>query len=88
MIDRHWLSRRVVSIFLLIPGYAVGWIGAQFIPRLFPSLPWLEISPYTIGAIASTIFNTVMWDRFVRLVYRFGGESTTKTPSKFEYDSA
>lgn len=74
MIDRTWISRRMIAIVLLIPGYAIGWLGAQALPVFFPFLDWRIVSPYTAGAIASTAFNTVMWDKWVSLVYRFGGK--------------
>ena len=72
--DRTWMKRRVIAILLLVPAYLLGYVASRFIPFLFPSLDWNLISPYTVGAIASTIFNTVMWDRWVSLVYRFGGQ--------------
>lgn len=74
MIDRTWISRRFVAVILLIPGYTVGWLWAEIFPVLTPFLPWGAINPYTIGAVGSTIFNTIMWDYWVKLVYRFGGK--------------
>ena len=73
MIDRTWLRRRFWAVVLLFPGYAFAWVGAQVVPPLTPFLPWNWINPYTVGAVISTVFNTVMWDRFVKVVYRLGG---------------
>ena len=75
--DRTWFSRRAIAVALLVPGYIAGWLGAQVAPFLLPFLDWRVISPYTAGAIASTVFNTVMWDYWVKLVYRFGGREQT-----------
>ena len=74
MIDRQWVSRRAVALGLLIPGYIVGWVCARTIPVLVPWEGWTTVSPYTVGAVASTTFNLVLWDRFVTLVLRFGAD--------------
>lgn len=74
MIDKAWIRRRGVAIALLVPGYCVGYLAAFLSAPLFEH--FYNISPYLPGAFASTAFNTLMWDRFVALVYRFGGKAS------------
>ncbi len=79
-----WLKRRVVAVIELIPGYALAWMGAQYIPPLTPWLPWAMINPYTVGAVISTGFNLAMWDRWVALVYWLSGEPLTRQSKKLD----
>lgn len=53
---------------LLVPGYLVGVVAAQLVPQFAPSLT------YTAGAVASTVFNTVMLDRWIWVIHRVGGK--------------
>lgn len=68
MVSRSWVKRRAVSIVLLVPGYLVGIAAAQVLPQFAPSLT------YTAGAIASTMFNTLMLDKWIWVIHRFGGK--------------
>ena len=68
-ISKSWVKRRAVGLVLLIPGYLVGATIAQFVvPHIAPSLD------YTAGAIGSTVFNTLMLDKWIWLIHRFGGK--------------
>ena len=68
--DKYWYHRRFWSLIFILPAFSIAWVGAQIIPKLTPFLPWDIISPYTIGAIISTVVNTILWDTWVKLVYR------------------
>lgn len=71
--DRSWLKRRGVAVAILFPGYVMAWAVSGYLWAATPWLPWHYLNPYTVGALVSTVFNTLMWDKWTRLILRLGG---------------